>query len=52
MSTDPFNHRMTLNIDTKGTRPTMGLIVKECPTTHRVQLIDMAPGTPGIRIPK
>jgi deoxyuridine 5'-triphosphate nucleotidohydrolase len=52
MSTDPFNHRMTLNIDTKGTHPTMGLIVKECPTTHRVQLIDMAPGTPGIRIPK
>jgi len=52
LSTDPFNHKLKLAVEVKGTHPTLGLSVKQCPITHRVQLVDMAPGTPGARLPR
>jgi len=52
MSTDPFHYRLKINIDLQGNHPTVGLIVKQCPNTDQVQLTNMAPGTPGVRLPE
>lgn len=41
-----------MQIDVKGEHPTLGLQLQKCPNSGRMQLQDMAVGTPGIRIPK
>lgn len=52
LCTDPFQHRVKIQIEVKGNHPTLGLLVQPCRMSNRVQLVDMAPGTPGIRLPK
>jgi dUTP pyrophosphatase len=52
LCTDPFQRLLKIQLEVKGSHPTLGLIVHSCKTSSRVQLLDMAPGTPGIRLLK
>jgi deoxyuridine 5'-triphosphate nucleotidohydrolase len=52
LCTDPFQHRVKIQLEIKGTHPTLGLLTQGCQATNRIQLVDMAPGTPGIRLPR
>ena len=52
VSNDPFDQRLTVQIDVKGTHPMLGLQLQLCPDRNRLQLTDMALSTPGSRIPK
>lgn len=51
LSQDPFQSRISVQIDVKGDHDTLGLKCE--PTPHgRLQLIDMHPGTPSIKLPR
>jgi hypothetical protein len=53
LSGDPFHNCIDIKIDLKGLHPTLGLITKQVePYNHRLQLIDMAKGTPGHKLPR
>ena len=51
LSQDPFQSRLSIQIDVKGDHPSLGL--KCAVTPHgRLQLMDMEEGTPAMKIPK
>jgi hypothetical protein len=52
LSTDPFQNRLSLQIDVKGHHPTLGMITEKSHHQGRVQLIDTIKGTPASRIPR
>jgi hypothetical protein len=52
LSSDPFNYTIQIDIPIKGDHATLGMKLIPCPYHHRLQLIDMLPGTPGARRPK
>mmetsp|Transcript_4433 Transcript_4433/g.6561 ORF Transcript_4433/g.6561 Transcript_4433/m.6561 type:complete len:721 (+) Transcript_4433:1450-3612(+) len=51
-SRDPFDNRLTVQIDFKGLHPTLGLLLRRCTDRNRLQLLDTALSTPGSRIAK
>jgi dUTP pyrophosphatase len=53
LSGDPFHHCIDIKLDIKGVHPTLGILAQPVePYHHQLQLIDMAKGTPGHKIPR
>ena len=52
MSDNPFDDLVNIKITIKGDHPTLGMILHQCPHRHKLQVTDMAKGTPACRIPK
>jgi len=52
LSNDPYDNRLTITIDVKGAHPTLGMQLVQQQTSQRLQLSDMAPSTPGAKVPK
>jgi dUTP pyrophosphatase len=52
LSPDPFNQRIYIPIDVKGSHPTLGLLFQPAPHQNRLQLMDMVKSTPGNKIPR
>jgi len=51
LSQDPFQSRVSLQLDVKGDHATLGLCCEQTPH-GRLQLLDMIPGTPAIKLPR
>jgi hypothetical protein len=51
-SHDPFDQTLELDIAIKGDHPTLGIQTNYCPYRQRLQIKDMALGTPGSRMKK
>ncbi len=51
-SHDPFDNTMEIELPVKGDHPTLGILSTYCPYRQRLQIKDMALGTPGSRIKK
>lgn len=51
-SHDPFDHLLHIQIPVIGDHATLGLVLMLCPHRQRLQLKDMAQGTPGSHPPK
>ena len=52
LSNDPFDNRLTVQIDLKGQHPTLGMLFLQYNQRKRLQLLDMALSTPGNRVIK
>ncbi len=52
LSTDPFQHRLTITIDVKGDHPTLGLVLGTSHHQGRMQLVDIIKGTAASRLPR
>jgi len=51
-SHDPFDNIIDIELPVKGDHPTLGILSQYCPYRQRMQIKDMALGTPGSRIKK
>jgi hypothetical protein len=52
LSTDPFQHCLTITIDVKGHHPTLGLVLGTSHHQGCMQLIDILKGTAASRLPR
>lgn len=50
LSTDPFDDVIAIAIDDFGCHTTMGLVVRQCSSRNRPQLVDILPSQPASRI--
>ena len=50
LSDDPYDNRLTVQIDVRGDHPTLGLLTQVCKQRNALQLKDIAKSTPSARI--
>jgi dUTP pyrophosphatase len=51
LSEHPFHKLLTIDMETKGSHPTMGMVLTTTHHKDRIQLVDMAKSTPAAKIP-